>query len=142
MTPPQQAAWQVLGQELGSPVLALILGQALTSSAGVPAGEWGMYILTESALHYRHDPSQGVLAGMIKIDRADQPRLLGFNRSEVLACRYHQGTFWKRLFAGENDFITLEWSNGAPPLSFEPLEGGEAWAMQVNQHFQLPQKAL
>ncbi len=137
MTSPQQAAWHVLGQELGSPILALILGQALTSSAGVPVGEWGMYILTEDALHYRHEPSQGVLSAMIKLDRVDQPRRLGFNRSEVLACRFHQGTFWKRLFAGENDFITLEWSTGAPPLCFEPLEGGEAWSKQVNQLFQL-----
>ena len=138
MTSPQQAAWQVLGQELGSPVLALVLGQALNSSAGVLAGEWGMYILTEKALHYRHDPSQGVLTGMIKIERADKPRRLEFPRSEVLACRYHQGTFWKRVFAGENDFITLEWTTGASPLNFEPLERGEAWSKQVNQLFQLP----
>lgn len=138
-SPSQQAAWQALAQELGAPVLALILGQALTTSAGIPSGEWGMYILTPGGLHYRHDPSQGVLTGLMKIDRADQPRRYYFPRSDLLACRFHQGTFWKRLFAGENDFITLDWSNCTTALSFEPLKGGKIWVEEVNHAFELPQ---
>lgn len=110
--------WRETEERLGEHVLIFSLGQYLGGYGEVRSGAWGLFFVTESALHFQTFPNQNWFSTIFRsIGRGrarEEPTEMEFSlpQASIREVQLHsQRSLWKRILVPEPPTVSVFYIN-------------------------------